>query len=171
MSGPISAVTSAYRQAFTYRGRATRSQFWWFLLFAVVVTQALNLGVPGVAPQMVVSLVHVAVVILPLSACLVRRMNDAGRHRGWAWPPIGFLVSGPLLVGLGIADEEALAGLEEGFTFSSALTWVWLAYALMGFGSLPAFIFCFLASAPVPVSRTDEESTGGTPGATKGTRP
>lgn len=170
MAGPISAVTSAYRQAFNYRGRATRSQFWWFFLFAVIVIQVLNLGVPGGAPQMVVSLVHVAVVILPLSACLVRRMNDAGRHRGWALPPIGFLVSGPLLAGLGLADEQALAELADAFTFSSALPWVGLAYALMGFGSLPAFIFCFLASVPVAASRTDETSTEASPGATEGTR-
>ena len=149
---PVGAVTGAYRQAFSCQGRATRSEFWWFVLFAVIATQALNLGVDTIAPQAVLSIVS-------LSACLARRMCDAGRHRRWAVPEVAFLVGGPLFVGFGFAQElvEADAAFEAtGEEVDSPLLWVGFAYGVTGIASLPAFIFCFLAGAPLPATESDE---------------
>ena len=131
MSGPVDAVTGAYRQAFTFGGRTTRSELWWFLLFAVIVTQVLNLGVDVIAPQAVMSVVQLALVVVPLSACLARRMHDVGRHRGWALPAIAFLVAGPIFVGFGFAQElvELGAAIEAGGEgLDRPLVWVGLAY-------------------------------------------
>ena len=35
--GPIEAFTTAWRKSFTYGGKATRSEYWWFVLLDAIV--------------------------------------------------------------------------------------------------------------------------------------
>lgn len=93
------AVSTCLRKYATFSGRATRSEFWWFVLFqfmvqlvAALIDIAL-LGFDGGEPfQMIASLA----LLLPMLAVAVRRLHDNGRVGWWIFlglvPIIGFLV-------------------------------------------------------------------------------
>jgi uncharacterized membrane protein YhaH (DUF805 family) len=76
-------TTAAYAQ---FNGRASRSEYWWFYLFTVIVTAAADTfgGTLG-------NLASLAF-FLPGLALLVRRLHDVGRS-GW-WVLILFTVIG-----------------------------------------------------------------------------
>jgi uncharacterized membrane protein YhaH (DUF805 family) len=76
-------TTAAYAQ---FTGRASRSEYWWFYLFTVLVTAAADTlgGTVG-------NLASLAF-FLPGLALLVRRLHDVGRS-GW-WFLIVFTIIG-----------------------------------------------------------------------------
>ncbi|MEY4401055.1 MAG: hypothetical protein RL072_920 [Actinomycetota bacterium] len=72
----IAAIKSGFRSYANFKGRASRSEYWWWLLFTVLVEAATSgFGDP------IASLVSVAL-LLPSIAVGVRRMHDTN-HRGW----------------------------------------------------------------------------------------
>ena len=90
--GPVDAIRTCLVKFFDFRGRASRSEFWWFFAVAVVLREWLakdgNIGyflfkmnVPGpflaAAGQAVFYFI-----MLPLWAVAVRRLHDVN-HRGW----------------------------------------------------------------------------------------
>ena len=102
--GPASfgeAIKHGLRDWTVYRGRASRSAFWWFVLFTVIVSVALDViafvitasanttasGVLITVLFVVNTVVFVVVVIylgLAQLALLVRRLHDSGRSGWWA---------------------------------------------------------------------------------------
>jgi len=112
------AVKSVFGKYASFTGRAPRSEFWWFYLFAVVVSLVLN--VIDVALGWVVdvgsdtpadsspflsffnadigalSTVWAVVLILPYISVMVRRLHDTDRSGWWWWiqliPCVGFIV-------------------------------------------------------------------------------
>lgn len=126
MIGPIQAVTSAMSKPFTWSGRATRAEYWWFQLFYWIAYVGLFLGLllPEVrkilavldAPDQEVIgpirdsfssgnvwLFNIAVIWLIFAnwAVLVRRLHDVGLS-GWFQliPLVPILGSIVLLVAL-----------------------------------------------------------------------
>jgi uncharacterized membrane protein YhaH (DUF805 family) len=100
--GPVGfgdAIKLAFSNAFVYQGRASRSAYWWFALFAFIVylivdiifLQAIGGGF-GAAIYALVALAGV-VVTLPLG---VRRLHDTNRSGFWLFigliPIIGSIV-------------------------------------------------------------------------------
>lgn len=120
--GPVDfgeAIKQALRNRFVYRGRASRSAYWWFALLQLIVSVAqlfivLAFGVAAAPAQththvvtgaghfifLVVLIVFFAwlwFVGLPQLALLVRRLHDTGKS-GW-WILIGFVpVVGPVIL-------------------------------------------------------------------------
>ena len=102
--GPASfgeAVKHGLRDWTVYRGRASRSAFWWFVLFTVIVLVALDVialvitaSANAAAASVLITVLFVvnAVVFvvvaiylgLALLALLVRRLHDSGRSGWWA---------------------------------------------------------------------------------------
>jgi len=90
----ISTVFSKYA---TFTGRASRSEFWWFTLFAFIVSVVLRIGHLG--PGRGVGILYLAWVLatfIPSLAVAVRRLHDSDRS-GWWWlivliPIIGWIV-------------------------------------------------------------------------------
>ena len=102
--GPASfgeAVRHGLRDWTVYRGRASRSAYWWFVLFTVIVSVALDViffvitasantaaaSVLITVLFVVIAVVFVVVVIylgLAQLALLVRRLHDSGRSGWWA---------------------------------------------------------------------------------------
>lgn len=72
------AIGTAFRKYADFDGRASRPEFWWFLLFTVLVWLALNSIFPGLSAAWFFA------VLLPSLAVSVRRLRDAG----FAWPMI-----------------------------------------------------------------------------------
>lgn len=81
----VSAVQSGFRNYAKFKGRAGRSEFWWWTLFTVVVQSATS-GL-GDAVGGVVSLA----VLVPGLAVHVRRLHDTGRSAWWMVAPLAGL--------------------------------------------------------------------------------
>jgi len=88
------AIRSGYRNYFRLHGRASRSEFWYFVLFTllplclfqVIVASARHLTlaarlIPDVLGLLIFSVFLIA--ILPLIAVEVRRLHDTGRSGLW----------------------------------------------------------------------------------------
>lgn len=148
------AIRSALRQYATFRGRATRPEFWWWYLFSVLVnvvaasvdqlTDA-TLGVSFVGALASLGL------LIPTLAVSVRRLHDSNLSGWWLLLPFGTaLVSLGLLIG-GFAATVALAffdGAPESFGLSIAL------FAAAGLVLLAAVVLNLVLmlrrSTPVP---------------------
>ncbi|MBE1236303.1 DUF805 domain-containing protein [Phaeovibrio sulfidiphilus] len=116
----IPAVKQGLKKFFTFRGRASRSEFWWFYLFLCLVNTALYfvLLVPAMASQvqfdpetaqfaadpdgggvglLVLYLLALLVMFIPFMSAAVRRLHDGGRS-GW-WFLLSFIpVVGPIVL-------------------------------------------------------------------------
>ena len=108
----ISTVFGKYAQ---FEGRASRPEFWWFILFTAVVSaalSALNLGTPDgeIAIGTSLSGVWGAVTLVPTVAVGVRRLRDAG-HRWtellWLLVPIAGLIVAAMRLAEPSTPEEA----------------------------------------------------------------
>ena len=80
---PAESVSSVLRNYVNFRGRAQRSEFWWFTLCNVVVS--VILGLIGTAPPAlnVLEGIYLLAVLLPSLAVTVRRLHDTARPAWW----------------------------------------------------------------------------------------
>ena len=83
MMSPVDAVKTCFKKYFDFKGRARRSEFWWFVLFVVIVSTILSyfgLLWPGIG---YVSLAFSLAVLIPQLAALCRRLHDTNRGSWW----------------------------------------------------------------------------------------
>jgi uncharacterized membrane protein YhaH (DUF805 family) len=91
------AVSQGLAHLLTFRGRASRSAFWWFTLFTVIVQTALEIIVSRASHGARSADAPLAAVATLLTLALtVRRLHDSNRT-GWWWligwiPLIGWVV-------------------------------------------------------------------------------
>ena len=82
----VDAIQSGLTQYAVFRGRSSRSQFWWFMLFCVLaVSLAEALVGEGFSGLVTLALV------LPTLAVTARRLHDIGRSGWWqlvVWIPV-----------------------------------------------------------------------------------
>src|SRR5262245_59397397 len=99
--GFVEAVKTCLMQKYVdFKGRASRSEFWWFFLFQIIVCIVAAVIHPLL--QVVVGLG----LLLPSISAGVRRLHDTGRS-GW-WILLGLIP----LVGLVLIVFLALPGTE-----------------------------------------------------------
>jgi uncharacterized membrane protein YhaH (DUF805 family) len=85
----VDAIKSGFRNYAKFRGRASRSEYWWFFLFTVLaqtVGSAIDESLGNIAGL---------VVFLPGLALHVRRIHDTGRSGWWVgafYASIGVLI-------------------------------------------------------------------------------
>ena len=75
----IEAIKRAFQNYFKFSGRATRAEYWWFVLFTQVV------GIIGVVPiigWIISPLVSIGCII-PSISLTVRRLHDIGKSGWW----------------------------------------------------------------------------------------
>lgn len=83
MMDPVEAVKTCFKKYFNFKGRARRSEFWWFMLFVLVVTTALSylgLVIPGIG---YVSMVVSFALLIPELSVLCRRLHDTNHGTWW----------------------------------------------------------------------------------------
>ncbi|MBO4804307.1 MAG: DUF805 domain-containing protein [Muribaculaceae bacterium] len=82
MLDPVTAVKNCLNKFFNFKGRARRSEYWWFVLFTIIVSSvfsSLSLFLPMLS---VVGMVIGLILLIPMLAALTRRLHDRG-HSGW----------------------------------------------------------------------------------------
>ncbi|PLL11753.1 DUF805 domain-containing protein [Tabrizicola sp. TH137] len=82
----IEAVKAVFSNYATFSGRARRSEYWWFVLFNIIVSVVLALVMGG---NSIVNSLWSLAVLLPSLAAGARRLHDIDRT-GW-WLLIGFI--------------------------------------------------------------------------------
>lgn len=86
----IESIKACFGKYVTWQGRASRSEFWWFVLFNFAGSFILGLlgGIPGI--------IFSIVVFLPALAVFIRRLHDTNRSGWWYWialvPIVGFIL-------------------------------------------------------------------------------
>jgi uncharacterized membrane protein YhaH (DUF805 family) len=93
MMDPVTAVKTCFKKYCDFKGRARRSEFWWFMLFVIVVSTVISyfgMILPGVG---YVSLAFSLAVLIPELAVLCRRLHDAN-HGSWWVALMALLVAG-----------------------------------------------------------------------------
>lgn len=94
------AITTVFRKYAEFTGRATRPEFWWFVLFSTIVSTvlgSLNLATPQGVWAVGSSLAGAwsLAVLVPTLAVSVRRLRDGGRSWGnlfWILLPVAGLI-------------------------------------------------------------------------------
>lgn len=82
------AVSDGFSKYATFSGRSSRSAYWWWILFYVLIFIGASIIDAAIKAPVVAGLVWLAF-ILPNLAVLVRRLHDTD-HTGW-WVLIGLI--------------------------------------------------------------------------------
>ena len=115
-----------------FEGRASRSEFWWYVLATVVV--AFFVGVPALFLSFIpyagyiLAYAFALAIFTPTLAVIVRRLHDTGRS---AWWSLGFLVS----VVYELANFLAPSGFDALF---------WLVYIILLLYNIVLLVFMAL---------------------------
>jgi uncharacterized membrane protein YhaH (DUF805 family) len=83
------AVSDAFSKYATFSGRSSRSAYWWFYLFNLLLLVAALAVDYGLGTSGIIYGLAALALLLPNLAVAVRRLHDAG-HSGW-WLLIGLL--------------------------------------------------------------------------------
>ena len=87
------AVTTCLTKYVTFSGRASRSEYWWFILFSVVVQVAVAAVAGHEHP---ISVLADLALLLPGLAAGSRRLHDTGRTAWWLLlflvPIVGWII-------------------------------------------------------------------------------
>lgn len=154
------AITHVFRNYVNFRGRATRSEFWWFSLLMVIVYVALfimsSVGIATSAdPQLwgflaqvgsTGTLVWFLATIIPVSAVWFRRLHDSNKSGWW------YVLTN--MIGFGGFFFFAISALQNQVTFTIGMVLA-LAFCI---GGLLLLIFAMLPSTSGP-NRYGEGST------------
>ena len=103
--GFTEAVGACWKKSFKIKGRAARSEYWWFALFYVLTYAAVEV-LGTVVPEIAVigAIVYVAALV-PMTTAGVRRLHD----RGWSgWWIGGQTISTLMLIVLAVGGGGLL---------------------------------------------------------------
>ena len=107
------SISTCMGKYVTFKGRASRSEYWWFFLFTLIIglgadlvaVAAYNIGDPtGEILSLIISLIF----LLPSIAVATRRLHDTGRS-GW-WQLLYFTIIGGVLVIVWLATNTKPEG-------------------------------------------------------------
>ena len=82
--GFVDSIKSVYSNYVVWKGRASRSEYWWFQLYyliAIIVTMLIDSSYDAPVLNSIFSLVT----FLPALSVTVRRLHDVGHSGWWYW--------------------------------------------------------------------------------------
>ncbi|MDD9855601.1 MAG: DUF805 domain-containing protein [Gammaproteobacteria bacterium] len=108
---PTEAVRICLVKYLDFRGRASRSEFWWFWLFALVLPQSLSTAFGYLLSmdshlQFYLDMAVFAPFFVPLMAAGMRRLHDIGRSGG-----LIVLLAAPWLLALAVPESVGVSGI------------------------------------------------------------
>jgi uncharacterized membrane protein YhaH (DUF805 family) len=83
------AIKSGFSNYVKFNGRASRSEFWWFILFISIIGIVMNIIDNAIGTGIVISLIWSLAVLLPVLGLYFRRLHDTDRSAWWLL--IGFI--------------------------------------------------------------------------------
>jgi uncharacterized membrane protein YhaH (DUF805 family) len=93
----VESIQTCFSKFTTWQGRAGRAEYWWWILFTVIIyVVGIIIDVPLKSP--IPTILLVLVLLLPSLAVLVRRLHDTGRSGWWYWIGLVPLVGGIILL-------------------------------------------------------------------------
>lgn len=105
------ALKSVFMKYATFKGRARRSEYWYFILASIIIS--IVIGIIGLFMPAVGSILNMVFslgILLPSLAVLTRRLHDVGKS-GWyvVWPYVLLTITlGCIFAGIGM-DNLAMA--------------------------------------------------------------
>ncbi len=96
---PFDCYLEGWRRCFNSSGRSTRSEYWWFTFFSLIVSFLL-IGVDVFIAKNEVALIYLFYSILafmPTITVFIRRLHDTGRSGWWFWLQV-IPIIGPIIV-------------------------------------------------------------------------
>lgn len=157
MMGFIEAVRTCLKKYCDFKGRARRSEFWWFVLFIFLCSLVVSFltsmclsfldvdTVLGAQLGTIISTVAMLFFVIPHFAVLTRRLHDTGRS-GW-WVAVLVLLLVAYLVSYAIVMLPLLGKMEfsnDPFALAKLMTDAMasspIASTVMSFSSIPMLI-------------------------------
>ncbi len=91
----VESVVTCFKKSFTFKGRASRSEYWYFgLLFSILVC-SMFITPPSSPIKIPISIIVLLLAPAAISV-LVRRLHDVNRSGWWFWiqiiPLVGLLL-------------------------------------------------------------------------------
>ena len=92
------AVRNFFTQYATFSGRATRSEYWYVVLFNILVSIVISVigGLISAEVTSVLSGIYSLATLVPGFAIVWRRLHDTGRSGGWYFiglvPLVGWII-------------------------------------------------------------------------------
>jgi uncharacterized membrane protein YhaH (DUF805 family) len=78
------AIATCLSKYAVFHGRASRSEYWWFFLFTVLLSWGADIVDSVIGGSLVLAIVNLAL-FLPSISSLVRRLHDINRSGYWYW--------------------------------------------------------------------------------------
>jgi uncharacterized membrane protein YhaH (DUF805 family) len=119
------AIRTCFSKYATFSGRASRSEYWFFMLFSVIAPFAGSLIDNAAGADIVASLIEL-VLFLPGLAVFVRRLHDIDRTGWWVLLPLVPVIGGLMMLGL------YAAGVAGGSWFWPLIHWIVLCGMVSG---------------------------------------
>ena len=112
------SVKVCLKKYVTFSGRASRSEYWWFILFYIAVNIIFSYLIPVLTSDPLISIVIVSLIslslFLPSLSVAIRRLHDLDRSGHWYW-----LIFIPIIGGLIFFIWFCLKGTEGANRFGS----------------------------------------------------
>ena len=100
------AVRTGLQKYATFKGRARRSEYWWFALFLALVYVAGAVLDALAGTQGALMFLTIVALLLPSISVTVRRLHDTGRSGGWYFIAFVPLIGGIWLLVLTCLDSS-----------------------------------------------------------------
>ncbi len=92
----MNGYLEALKKYATFSGRAQRSEYWYFVLFNVIISLVAGAIDAMIGEANIISTIYMLAVLIPSLAVTVRRLHDTDRSGWWTLislvPLVGFIV-------------------------------------------------------------------------------
>jgi len=105
------AVKTCLSKFINFKGRARRSEYWWYFLFATCVSWVFSMAGSKIPLLSIVGMLVGTVLTIPQLSALTRRLHDTG-HSGW-WVAIYTLLYIVVFACFGILMGPLLSNMSE----------------------------------------------------------
>ena len=141
MITPLAAIKTGFRHYITFRGRATRPEFWYWMLFVALAALALTVGAVRIGSAtnsataagylLLLPTAFILATLLPTLAITARRLHDIGKSGWWQ---LAWYTAGPLLWVLPLVLLYLIVGLAfaaAGREIPTGTDWVWISMLVL----------------------------------------